>query len=324
MLLGRPWIHDTEAVPSSLYQKVQFSHEGAIVTIYGDTLTAPKPIFGIDFEKESLILDGFEIEKPGFERKEEEVKKIPMAFAPYNNNNVVAMMRRVNYLPGMNLRKTVKELDAQVQIIPTATPPFGLGYKPTNNDLLEMEVRRMACAKPKAKGLPCPSKLLKPYTPTLNGKFVKAEDSQRYWRFVESRFDPETRTMVPGFELLFDCNNKLPELKKEDTNWVPTDWADYMDLIAMTTLLGDAICNIEEEEYWEACQHALKSPYEVRASDEDEERGEALSDDDEGSRSKSDSSSDSSSDSGDSKDDRNSDSESNNSEDYDRQYNGND
>ena len=187
-----------------------------------------------------------------------------------------------------------------------------------------MEVRRMACAKPKAKGLPCPSKLLKPYTPTLNGKFVKAEDSQRYWRFVESRFDPETRTMVPGFELLFDCNNKLPELKKEDTNWVPTDWVDYMDLIAMTTLLGDAICNIEEEEYWEACQHALKSPYEVRASDEDEERGEALSDDDEGSRSKSDSSSDSSSDSGDSKDDRNSDSESNNSEDYDRQYNGND
>ena len=51
MLLGRPWIHDTEAVPSSLYQKVRFSYEGAIVTIYGDTLTVPKPIFGIDFEK---------------------------------------------------------------------------------------------------------------------------------------------------------------------------------------------------------------------------------------------------------------------------------
>ena len=43
MLLGRPWIHDTKGVPSSLYQKVQFPHEGAIVTIYGDTLTAPSP-----------------------------------------------------------------------------------------------------------------------------------------------------------------------------------------------------------------------------------------------------------------------------------------
>ena len=58
-----------------------------------------------------------------------------------------------------------------------------------------------------------------------------------------------TRTLVPGFELLLDCRNKLLELKMGDTTWVPTDWADYMDSNAMTTLLGDAICNIEEKEY---------------------------------------------------------------------------
>ena len=131
MLLGRPWIHDTEAVPSSLYQKVRFPHERAIVTIYGDTLTIPKPIFGIDFE-ELLTLDGFEIEKPGARRREVEVEKIPMEFSPYSNNNVVAMMRR------------------------------------------------MARAKAKAKGLSCSSEPLKPYTPTLNRKFVKAGDSQCY------------------------------------------------------------------------------------------------------------------------------------------------
>ena len=101
MLIERPWIHDTEAVPSSLYQKVQFPHEEAIVTIYGDTLTVPKPIFGIDSENEPLTFDDFEIEKPGFERREEEVEKIPMDFAPYSNKNVVAMMRRMNYIPGM-------------------------------------------------------------------------------------------------------------------------------------------------------------------------------------------------------------------------------
>ena len=103
MLLGRLWIHDTKVVPSSLYQKVWFLHEGAIVTIYGETLTVPKPIFGIDSKKEPLTLDGFEIEKPSFERREEEVEKILMDFAPYSNNNVVAMMRRINYLPAMNL-----------------------------------------------------------------------------------------------------------------------------------------------------------------------------------------------------------------------------
>ena len=59
--------------------------------------------------------------------------------------------------------------------------------------------------------------------------------------------------MVLGFELLLECNNKLPELKKGGTTWVPPNWANYMDPDAMTTLLGDAICNIEEEEYYEAC-----------------------------------------------------------------------
>ena len=58
---------------------------------------------------------------------------------------------------------------------------------------------------------------------------------------------------MPKFEILLDCNNKVPELKKEDTTSVPTDWADYIDPDAMTTLFGNAIYNIEEEEYWEAC-----------------------------------------------------------------------
>ena len=122
-------------------------------------------------------MDGFEIEKPGFRRREKEVERIPMDFAPYSNNNVVAMMRKMKYLPRMNLGKTMKEVIAEVPIIPTTTPPFGLGYKPINDDLLEMEVRRMARAKAKVKGLPGPSEFLKPYTLTLNGKFVKAGDS---------------------------------------------------------------------------------------------------------------------------------------------------
>ena len=100
-----------------------------------------------------------------------------MDFAPYSNNNVVAMMKRMNYLPGMNLGKTVKKSIVQDPIIPTTTPPFGLGYKPTDDDLLEMEMRRMARAKAKAKGLPCPLEPLRPYSLTLNRKFVKAANS---------------------------------------------------------------------------------------------------------------------------------------------------
>ena len=75
-------------------------------------MTVLKPIFGIDSEKELLTLDGFEIEKPGFGRREEEVERIPMDFAPYSNKNVVAMMRKMNYLLMMNLGKIVKEATA--------------------------------------------------------------------------------------------------------------------------------------------------------------------------------------------------------------------
>ena len=66
----------------------------------------------------------------------------------------------------------------------------------------------------------------------------------------------------------------------------------------MTTLLGDHIYNIEEEEYWEACQHTLKCPYELTANDEDEEGGAAASDDEDEDDDKGDSSSDSSSSNG--------------------------
>ena len=145
MLLRQSWIHDIEAVLSSLYQKVQFPHERAIVTIYRDTLTMPKLVYGIHSKKEPLTLDGFKIEKLGFEkREEEEVEKMPIDFSPYGNNNVVAMIRRMNYLPRMNLGRAVKKPTIQDMAIPTATPPFGLGYKPTDDDLSEMEMRNMA------------------------------------------------------------------------------------------------------------------------------------------------------------------------------------
>jgi len=150
------------------------------VTIYRDTLTVPKPIYGINSEKEPLTLDNFEIKRLGFEKREEEFENIPMDFAPYGNNNVLAMMRRMNYLLGMNLGRAIKKPTIQDLVIPIVTPPFGLRYEPTDDDLLEMEVRKMAQANAKAKRLPCSLEPLKPYTTTLNGKFVKTGESQRY------------------------------------------------------------------------------------------------------------------------------------------------
>ena len=44
----------------------------------------------------------------------------------------------------MNLGKVVKKPTVQDLAINTTIPPFRLGYKPIDDDLLEMEVRKMA------------------------------------------------------------------------------------------------------------------------------------------------------------------------------------
>ena len=33
LLLGRPWIHRIEAIPSSIHQKVKFIHERQVITV---------------------------------------------------------------------------------------------------------------------------------------------------------------------------------------------------------------------------------------------------------------------------------------------------
>ena len=36
LLLGCPWIHEANAIPSSLHQKVKFIHEGRVISIQFD------------------------------------------------------------------------------------------------------------------------------------------------------------------------------------------------------------------------------------------------------------------------------------------------
>ena len=46
LLLGRPWIDEASAIPSSLHQKVKFIHEGCIIMIQSDrdVVTYSEPV----------------------------------------------------------------------------------------------------------------------------------------------------------------------------------------------------------------------------------------------------------------------------------------
>lgn len=61
--------------------------------------------------------------------------------------------------------------------------PFGLRYKPTEDDKPEQERRVQAKVKARAKGIPC-NPPIKPYTPTLNGMFIRDGESTPYHRFL--------------------------------------------------------------------------------------------------------------------------------------------
>ena len=83
LLLGRPWIHEAGAIPSSLHQKVKFIHEGRIITIQFDTdvTTSSEPVLQISHSENDLHLTGFvfdEVQVVSLEDDDRDM--VPMSF----------------------------------------------------------------------------------------------------------------------------------------------------------------------------------------------------------------------------------------------------
>ena len=65
LLLGRPWIYRTGAIPSSLHQKVKFIHDGQVITVQsvGDMFISSEPVLQISHSDDDLFLTGFTFDK---------------------------------------------------------------------------------------------------------------------------------------------------------------------------------------------------------------------------------------------------------------------
>ena len=129
----------------------------------------------------------------------------------------------------------------------TSIPPFRLGYKPTNDELLENDSNKTARAKAKAQGLSFDPITMKPYTPTLNGKFVKEGCTHLYYGFPEPWYDFKTMKKMPGFEIFADC--KIGDGEEVNVSQDKReDWVCHMDPQAMKTLLGEHVLNMKKDE----------------------------------------------------------------------------
>ena len=106
LLLGRPWIHEAGAIPSSLHQKVKFIHEGRIITIQSDTdiITSSEPVLQISHNENDLHLTGFvfdEVQVVSLEDDRSDM--VPMSFDQHSSTLVLSMMRGMSYMPGLGL-----------------------------------------------------------------------------------------------------------------------------------------------------------------------------------------------------------------------------
>src|SRR2546425_10233040 len=65
LLLGRPWIHQARAIPSSLHQMVKFPYMDKIITIQGDNYsklrsTKDQSLLEVNPENSTITLSGFQ------------------------------------------------------------------------------------------------------------------------------------------------------------------------------------------------------------------------------------------------------------------------
>ena len=107
MLLGRVWLHEVGALPSSLHQKIKIPYNDDIIVIKGDperTIT-PKdsPVLGIG--NNDIQLGGFSYEPKVQTLTTQTIKYLPPDGMVTMSPSIVKMMRKMKFMPGIGLGK---------------------------------------------------------------------------------------------------------------------------------------------------------------------------------------------------------------------------
>ena len=140
LLLGRPWIHEAGAIPSSLHQKVKFIHEGLIITIQSDrdVITSSEPVLQISHSEDDLHLTRFTFNGVQVVSLEDDRRDmVPMSFDQYSSILVLSMMRGMSYMLGLGLGSR-QQGSHEFTITIDHDISYGLGYISTADDARHM------------------------------------------------------------------------------------------------------------------------------------------------------------------------------------------
>ncbi|XP_058008533.1 uncharacterized protein LOC131182982 [Hevea brasiliensis] len=119
MLLGRPWIHSANAVPSSLHQRIKYVANGKLVTVKGEEamlVTKPQSIPYIETTEQELESSFQALESAGIPRHTLEA-----------SNMVAKVMLKSGYQNGKGLGIRLQEIVEPITVT-KREGHFGLGY----------------------------------------------------------------------------------------------------------------------------------------------------------------------------------------------------
>ena len=136
LLLGQPWIHRARAIPSSLYQKVKFIHDGQVFMVQSvrDMFISTEPVLEISHTDDDLFLIGFTFDEVQIVEIEDLCRDfVAMSFNQHSSTVVLDMMRGMSYLPGMGLGRR-QHGPSEFMTFPDHDVLFGLGFIPIETD----------------------------------------------------------------------------------------------------------------------------------------------------------------------------------------------
>ena len=177
LVLGRPWIHEVGAMPSSLHQKVTFIHEGGIIMIHSDkdVVTSTEPVLPISHNKDDLYLIGFVFDEIQVINLEDDNRDmVPTSFDQHSSTLVLSMMRGMSYMPGLGLGLH-QQGPLELAFTIDHDIPYGLGYTPFEDDARHMAMLLRDRLRARLPGVPFDYPL-RPYTFQLADYFTRGSE----------------------------------------------------------------------------------------------------------------------------------------------------
>ena len=130
----------------------------------------------------------------------------------------------MSYFPGLGLGRNLQGLP-RFPDFPDNQHTFGLGYKPTPEDLREKarQARDKAAAR---KNGQLYDQMMKPHSRSLNGQFVREGENFPFCGFAEFFTDELTGARLPGLEIFFGLELESSEGEAESVEVPEGDYAD--------------------------------------------------------------------------------------------------